>query len=83
MKAKYICVDNGLNDVIMIFPDLIQHADMFYSGKLVSAGFINPLTMRCYGKSISLNIESRPEDTDIARRQYGGHKSDWPSNWTE
>lgn len=71
MRVKYIVVDNGLHDVMIMFSDLLQHADFkgsFYN--IVSAGFINPETLSCSGKSISLGLGSRPEDTELARRQF-------------
>lgn len=72
MQAKYIRWDTGLVDAIIIFPDFVQHRDMAAGlhGKIISAGFINPETLNCYGKSISLDLKSLPEDSDLARRQY-------------
>ena len=71
MRVKYIVVNNGLHDVMIMFSDLLQHADVASGfAKIISAGFINPETLSCSGKSISLGLGSRPEDTEIARRQF-------------
>jgi hypothetical protein len=73
LKQKYIITENT---EIIVFSELLQHSD-FKSFKPISAGFIsfginkegNP-TCSCYGKSISLGLNSNPEeDTKIAKRQ--------------
>lgn len=70
---KYVIVNNGFVDVIVVFPEVLKHSDFTESfSNIVSAGYIK-LTdngmFECYGKSTSLGIESRPFDTDIANRQ--------------
>jgi hypothetical protein len=74
-KVKYI---RTKDDEIIIFGEIMQHKD-FRNFSPVSAGFIsfginkegNP-TCSCYGESISLNMESNPEDdTMYAKRQLG------------
>ena len=73
LKQKYIITENT---EIIVFSELLQHSD-FKSFNPISAGFIsfgtnkegNP-TCSCYGKSISLGLNSNPEeDTKIAKRQ--------------
>ncbi len=74
LKQKYIITSRK---EIIVFPELLQHSE-FKSFNPISAGFIsfgvneagNP-TCQCYGKSISLNLESNSEDTEIAKRQLG------------
>ena len=75
LKKKYIITDN---EEIIVFTELIQHSK-FRNFNPISAGFIsfginkqgNP-TCSCYGESISLGLESRPEkDTIIAKMQLG------------
>lgn len=41
--------------------------------RVVGAGFIRfePDGPICYGKSVSLKVESRPEDTILAKRAFG------------
>ena len=73
LKQKYIITRNR---EIIVFPEMIQHSDFSDWGP-ISAGFIsfgvnkdgNP-TCSCYGRSISLGLDSRPEqDTLIAKLQ--------------
>ena len=72
LKQKYVITSDNK---IIVFPELFQHSE-FRSFKPISAGFIsfgvnkegNP-SCTCYGESISLNLKSRPEDTEIAKRQ--------------
>ncbi len=70
MRAKYICVDSGLCDCIVVFPEALKHADFSQNFRILSAGFIDMETFQCYGKSTSLDMKSRPEDTAIAQRQF-------------
>ncbi len=73
MKQKYVITKNK---EIIVFPELLQHSE-FSKWQPISAGFIsfgvnkegNP-TCSCYGRSISLGLDSDPErDTEIAKRQ--------------
>lgn len=72
MKMKYVVLDDGLNDNIIVFPETIQHSSFaMFSGTILSAGFISYTDGKwsCWGKSISLGLDSRPEeDSDIANR---------------
>jgi hypothetical protein len=74
-KVKYI---RTKDDEIIIFGEIMQHSN-FRNFNPVSAGFIsfglnkegNP-TCRCYGHSVSLNLDSNiEEDTLLAKRQLG------------
>lgn len=73
-KTKYIKTKN--REIIM-FGEIIQHSS-FSNRQPISAGFVsfgidkqgNP-TCKCYGKSISLGLESEEEDTRLARMQFG------------
>ena len=72
IKTKYIVTNTG---EIIIFPGLLQHSE-FKCFNPISAGFIsfgvneqgNP-SCTCYGESVSLGLESREEDTQMAKRQ--------------
>ena len=77
-EAKYVIV-NGSG---IIFSAAIQHKDMVgHNEKCEGAGFVSfavekdsygddIIVAKCYGKSISLDIESRPEkDSKILTRQ--------------
>jgi hypothetical protein len=71
-KTKYI---RTKNDVIVVFCELLEHST-FKNMEPISAGFIsfgvnkqgNP-SCSCYGKSVSLGLESNEEDTLLAQRQ--------------
>jgi hypothetical protein len=78
-EVKYVIV----NGCAIVFSAAIQHKDMVgYNEKCEGAGFVrfdtetDPtygdtiIVAKCYGKSISLGIESRPEeDSRIVTRQ--------------
>ena len=76
--AKYVIV-NGCG---IVFSAAIQHKEMVgYNEKCEGAGFVSftvekdsygddIIAARCHGKSVSLGIESRPEeDSKILTRQ--------------
>ena len=76
--AKYVIVEGSA----IVFSPAIQHKDMVgYNQKCEGAGFVtfrcgkndwgeDIVTAHCYGKSVSLRIESRPEeDSRILTRQ--------------
>ncbi len=74
-RMKYIVVDDGMNEVIVVFPELLQHNDVAKGFPLVvSGGFIDFVfgKFRCHGKSTSLGLEARREDAVIANRQLAG-----------
>jgi hypothetical protein len=73
LKQKYIITSSKK---IIVFSELLNHSD-FKDFNPIRAGFIsfgvnkegNP-SCSCYGKSISLDLESNPEeDTKIAKQQ--------------
>lgn len=75
-QMKYIIVDNGLCEEVVIFAKTFQHVDIAgrIGGRVVSAGFVTLLDgkMECYGKSISLDIPSREKiDTKVVNRMLG------------
>lgn len=65
--VKYIVVENFTESVI-IFPETLQHKDVAGNMKVISAGFCylpdeyNPKSST-FGKSVSLGIGSREEDS--------------------
>ena len=82
---KYVCFkDNEGRESIVTFPDQFVHSDVAnammrmhkgfersmerYNLHPVSAGFVGN-NSGCYGKSESLRLSSRPEDTEILRGQ--------------
>ena len=78
-EVKYVIVGGSA----IVFSAAIQHKDMVgYNEKCEGAGFVHFATetdptygdtiivAKCYGKSVSLGIESRPEeDSRILTRQ--------------
>jgi hypothetical protein len=81
MNTKYICIEYPIKgEVIIIFPEFLTHKDMARNNahcgcKIVSGGFIQENAtgrLICYGRSESLNIDSRPEiDTAIVNKMLG------------
>ena len=79
VDVKYVIVDG----CAIVFSGAIQHKDMVgYNEKAEGAGFVrfetakdpeygdDIVVAKCYGKSISLGVESRPEiDSMILTRQ--------------
>jgi hypothetical protein len=72
-RVKYIVT---ANEYVIVFSECIMHSE-FKEFNPISAGFVsfgvnkdgNP-TCSCWGESISLGLESRPErDTELAKRQ--------------
>ena len=80
--TKYIIVDNGENgtEIPIIFSNLLSHNDIAqgYVGKVISAGFcqidIETGFVEAFGKSDTLKIESRPQDTEIIKRELNNWK---------
>lgn len=81
-EAKYVVVmmrtgmDGTFEDQIVPFSSRIIHkkmAESYGRGKVVSAGFIrfSDDGPECYGQSISLGLDSRPEDTLLAKSAFG------------
>jgi len=70
-KQKYVRL--GEYDEIIIFPTTIEHST-FKHLEPISAGFchIHSDKVVCYGKSYSLNIESKEDDTLKATKQIHG-----------
>lgn len=83
--AKYVCFkDDEGRESIVVFPEQFVHSDVSdamvrmrkgfgrsmerYNLRPVSAGFVG-VDGECYGKSESLRLSSRPEDTAILRGQ--------------
>lgn len=72
-----------------IFPDFVTHSEYaettmhhlamyndirFARMKVVSAGFVDTLgKIRCYGESVTLKLQSRPQDSEIIRLMNYSH----------
>jgi hypothetical protein len=81
MRMKYVVVDDGLNDLVIVFPEMMEHSRMQHlPGTILSAGFIAVVDGKwsCYGKSVSLGLESRPkEDSKLANSMLKLETSRW------
>ena len=72
---KYIVQQNSLAESIFLFPPWETHAQVAYllGGKTVSAGFVqlsydnSNLTVRTYGRSESLDMDSRSSDAELIK----------------
>lgn len=71
MKKKYVRLGRDDIDAIIVFPMWLEHRSFRHFG-VVSAGFcyIDEDKVRCFGRSISLGLDSQPKDSDIATRQF-------------
>lgn len=70
--AKYVIVNGGMfgDETAIVFDKMILHE--FFNGRAISAGFVGfgmtkdgKIEVCAYGKSDSLNIKSRVEDSDL------------------
>ena len=75
MRLKYIrtrCSE------IIVFPDSQTHSEIKFRGEPLSAGFIqfgdfeDGTRVNCYGKSVSLRLQARRDDTALAMKQFYG-----------
>ena len=73
--AKYIIIKGGGLELPVVFSPLLKHSDVAKGFVIAAAGFcdISNNEVACWGKSVSLDIESRPvEDAYLIRRQILG-----------
>ena len=70
--AKYVIVNGGVfgNETAIVFDKMISHE--FFEGRAISAGFVGfgktkdgKIEVCAYGKSDSLNVGSREEDSGL------------------
>jgi hypothetical protein len=79
-KSKYIIVDNGSWDIPIVFGDIMPHNTLAKGvrGTVVGAGFCyitDEGKYFCYGRSESLNIDSRGEvDSKFLNKYLGVDK---------
>lgn len=74
-NCKYIVIKSRLNDntykqeLMIMFPKVLNHDDtaaLFRGFSVISAGFVDLISQKCYGRSESLNLDSRPnEDSQL------------------
>ena len=71
---KYIIIKGPITSMPILFPSLISHDVMAkqvkHIGEPLSAGFVDLMDGRlsAYSKSSSLELKSRPEDSEIINR---------------
>lgn len=79
-KMKYIVINNSGFEEPVMFGETMTHSDValalagFDATNIVSAGFVvgNSEGLTCYGRSVSLDKDSRPEeDTKLINRMLG------------
>jgi hypothetical protein len=71
-KQKYVRLKNY--DSFIFFPQIIEHSTFSHLNP-ISAGFCylnDDNVVKCFGRSISLGIDSRIEDTELATKQVYG-----------
>lgn len=77
-KVKYIAFENEFgNEDLVVFSNQVTHIEMARNRRIfrnvLGAGFIRintidgQLHVSCYGRSESLGIDSREEDSNLAR----------------
>ncbi|MCP3682109.1 MAG: hypothetical protein GY861_05400 [bacterium] len=71
-KQKYVRLKEY--DSIIIFPCIIEHST-FRNKNPISAGFcyVKQDRIDCFGRSVSLNLDSTKEDTFMATKQIFGY----------
>ena len=65
MKGKYIITTS---EIPILISEAMNHKDIYPKHWIISAGFFDYDSnngFKCYGKSESLNINSRTEDSDV------------------
>ncbi|HCR35581.1 TPA: hypothetical protein DIU22_00850 [Candidatus Woesebacteria bacterium] len=75
---KYIAGRIESLDTLIMFPNYHDHREMSQTlrMKATSAGFVSGLgsgDICCYGRSVSLKLESKPEDTEKLQRIIKGY----------
>lgn len=83
-RTKYIVTSENY---MIVFPETFNHSDFKHLNP-ISAGFISfgvdvdedgleCVMPSCYGESVTLDIKSREDDIEIARRQILNHDVCW------
>jgi len=81
VRIKYVAFSSGIKEFIIPFPEYITHSALAGSVEKLSDGTLKPISAgfigngRCYGDSISLDMDSRgQEDTELLIRLMTGYK---------
>lgn len=72
MNPKYIVYEGAMGDVLVMFPAQITHADIARDLGVnpIGAGFVRLESRTCFGKSTSLGVGSRFEDSILLKIQF-------------
>ena len=73
MKSKYIIFDVLGLEVPVVFCPVIQHEQIKLGNfKPVAAGFCRSMVngWECWGKSVSLNLDSRPREDEFILNKH-------------
>ena len=72
LKQKYVRLEEY--DEFIIFPEILQHSD-FKAWRPISAGFcyVGKDKVTCFGRSISLDLDSMEDDSIMATMQIHGY----------
>jgi hypothetical protein len=67
---KYLIVQSTGCDLAILFDEILSHKDVAGTRQVVSAGFCDHLG-NVFGESVTLGLNSKPEDTWIIRASMG------------
>lgn len=79
-RMKYVVIAGAFGENIIVFTSMMQHSDFReLPGTIVSAGFVghsdvNKCGFYTYGRSTSLDLDSRPQDQMLLDMMM---KKDW------
>ncbi len=70
---KYIIVNVMDCELAVLFDEILQHVQVAQGFetqgiKVISAGQCAPVTGHVWGKSVSLKLNSRPEDSELIKK---------------
>lgn len=77
-RCKYVVFSNGFEEIPLLFPSFVQHSEVARSFPHlvpISAGFVSQTQpdgkIEASGESLSLNLKSRAQDTNLLRSLLG------------
>lgn len=77
-RCKYVVFSNGFEEIPLLFPGFVQHSEVarhFPHLTPISAGFVSQMQpdgkIEAHGESLSLNLKSRAQDTNLLRSLLG------------
>jgi hypothetical protein len=73
MKIKYLIVKKEGVEVPVLFSEVLLHREVAGQGQVLAAGFCERTAegkWRVAGRSLSLNLGTRPEDAEILNTHF-------------